>query len=170
MNLNSVPALSAAFAAFCSLVALIFTYIQLRQLRFAHEVDLIFEFERRFEAPEMLDARRLAAKALQNRTSTQEIDTVLDFFETLGILVRRHAVDEELAWNAFSYWVLRYAALMRDHIAARRKSESDDTYWKEFEILVQSLTRVETKKRALKSSPFFPSELLAKFLTEEAAD
>jgi hypothetical protein len=115
----------------------------------------------------MMKARKRVAKALQNHISTQEIDTVLDFFETLGILVRRHAVDDELAWNSFSYWVLRYAALTQDHIVARRKNESDETYWQEFEFLIKRFTEIEIKKRNLKFPPSFSKEQLDSFLQEE---
>jgi hypothetical protein len=82
-------------------------------------------------------------------------------------LVRRHAVDDELAWNSFSYWVLRYAALTQDHIVARRKNESDETYWQEFEFLIKRFTEIEIKKRNLKFPPSFSKEQLDSFLQEE---
>ena len=167
LDFNSITASAAAIAAVASLVALILTSFQLKQFRFAHGVDLIFELEDRFDAPEMMKARKRVAKALQNHISTQEMDTVLDFFETLGILVRRHAVDDELAWNSFSYWVLRYAALTQDHIVARRKKESDETYRQEFEFLIKRFTEIEIKKRNLKFPPSFSKEQLDSFLQEE---
>jgi len=111
MDFNSVAALSAAVAAFFSFVALVLTYFQLRQFRFAHSVDLVFDLEHRFDAPEMINDRKLAARALLAGICEQELEPVLDFFETLGVFVSRHAVDEELVWNSFSYWILRYAAL-----------------------------------------------------------
>lgn len=170
IDFNSITASAAAIAAVASLIALILTYFQLKQFRFAHGVDLIFELEDRFDAPEMMKARKVVAKALQKRTSVQEMDTVLDFFETLGILVRRHAVDKELAWNSFSYWVLRYAVFTRDHIDARRRAESDNTYWEEFEFLVDCFTQVETRKRHLKLPQSFSNVQLDKFLKEELSD
>jgi hypothetical protein len=163
MNFDTVAALSAAVAA---LVAA----FQLWQFRFAHGVDLIFNLEDRFDAPDLVNARKLAAKALQNHSSTEEIDTILDYFETLGILVRRHVVDDELAWNSFSHWVLRYAVLTKDHIEARRKTESDDTYWKDFEFLVKRLTKIEKKKRHLKFPPSYSEKQLDRFLKEEISE
>ena len=167
LDFNSITASAAAIAAVASLVALILTSFQLKQFRFAHGVDLIFELEDRFDAPEMMKARKRVAKALQNHISTQEMDTVLDFFETLGILVRRNAVDDELAWNYFSHWVLRYAALTKDHIEDRRKAESDETYWQDVEFLIERFTKIEKKKRNLKLPPFISPEQLDKFLAEE---
>jgi hypothetical protein len=170
MDFNSVAALSAAVAAFFSFVALVLTYFQIKQFRFAHSVDLVFDLEHRFDAPEMINDRKLAAKALLGGTCGQEIEPVLDFFETLGVFVRRNAVDEELVWNSFSYWVLRYAVLAHSQIEARRKEESDSTYWQEFESLVKRLTRIETKRRHLKSPPSFSKEQLKSFLIGEISD
>jgi len=45
--------------------------------------------------------------------------------------------------------------------------ESDQTYYQEFEYLVEQLARVEIKKRNLKSPPSFSPESLATFLEEE---
>jgi hypothetical protein len=163
MDFNTIAALSAAVAACVAA-------FQLRQFRFAHGVDLIFSLEDRFDAPDLVNARRVAARALQIGESTEEIDTVLDLFETLGILVRKHAIDDELAWNSFSHWVLRYAALTKDHIQARRKEESDDTYWQQFDLLVERLTKIEKKKRKLKLPPSYSEQHLDRFLLEEISD
>jgi hypothetical protein len=86
-----------SIAVIAALVALILTYFQLKQFRFAHGVDLIFDLDRQFQTPDLLNARRLSATALKNHESTEEIDEVLDFFESIGILVRRNAVDVEIA-------------------------------------------------------------------------
>lgn len=123
----------------------------------------------------MRAARSRAAKALIPKLAAQvdlstDLEPVLDFFETLGLLVRRRAVDEELAWNSFSYWLLRYAALAPDQIKARRRSESDWTYYEEFEHLAERLTQFEAGKRNLPERPALSKALLASFLTEEAAE
>jgi hypothetical protein len=162
LDFSSIPAIAA-------LVALILTLFQLKQFRFAHGVDLIFDLDRQFQTPDLLNARRLSATALHNHESTEEIDNILDFFETVGILVRRNAVDAEIAWSYFSYWVLRYADLTKDHIEDRRKAELDETYWQEFDLLVNRLTKIEIKKRHLKSLPRFSPEQIDKFLAEEIA-
>ncbi|MGD0548275.1 MAG: DUF4760 domain-containing protein [Terracidiphilus sp.] len=175
MDINSIAASAAAVAALASLVALILTCFQLKQFRFAHGVDLIFDLDHQFKAPDLLNARRLSATALQDHEPTEEIDEVLDFFETLGILVHRNAVDDELAWNYFSHWVFRYAALTKGHIETRRKDECDETYWQEFEFLVKRLTKYEKKCFILglhlpfhrNNPPSYTQEQLDKFLAQE---
>ena len=116
---------------------------------------------------EPVPKKEIPAKALKDGGNTADVEPVLDFFETVGVLLRRRAIDQELAWDSFSYWVLRYAVLAREQIQFRRKDESDETYYQEFEFLVKRLTQTEIDRRRLKSPPFFPTELLASFLEEE---
>jgi len=70
----------------------------------------------------------------------------------------------------FSYWVLRYDALARDQIIARRAEESDDTYYQGFDYLVKLLKQLDVKKRKLKSPPELTSKKLDEFLEEEIGD
>ena len=167
MSINVIVALSGALAAIAALVVAAVTCLQLKHSRFALGVDLILKLEASFDSPDMKTARSLAAKALKDGGNTADVEPVLDFFETVGVLLRRRAIDQELAWDSFSYWVLRYAVLAREQIQFRRKDESDETYYQEFEFLVKRLTQTEIDRRRLKSQPFFPTELLASFLEEE---
>ena len=118
----------------------------------------------------MLEARKLAAQAVRNQTSAKEVETILDFFEVIGILVRRRAVDKDLVWNSLSHWALRYAALASDQIDARRKAESDCTYYEEFDHLVKCMKEVESRRRHLKIPPSFSKEQLDTFISEEIGD
>ena len=166
--MNTVVAVSGALAAFAALLVAIITYKQLKHSRFALGADLILRLEASFfEAVEMKADRSRAASALKRGSDAGELEPVLDFFETVGLLVRREVVDKELAWNSFSYWVLRYAALAGNQIKVRRKKEHDPTYYQEFDFLVECLTQVEIEKRHLKSRPSFSKELLDGFLGEE---
>ena len=170
MDTNSVVAASGAIAAFAALIVASFNSLQLKQSQFALGVDIILKLEAAFDAPDMNEARIQAATALKADPNTADIEAVLDFFETVGVLLRRHAIDGEITWSSFSYWVLRYAALASDAIEARRKAEADDTYYEEFDFLVKSMTVFEIKKRRLKKPPFFPKAVLASFLEDEMAD
>jgi hypothetical protein len=170
VNIDSIVALSGAMAAVAALIVAVVTCLQLKHSRFALGVNIILKLEATFDAPEMSAARSLAATALKADPNTADIEPVLDFFETIGVLLRRRAIDEELVWSSFSYWVLRYAALARDQIHARRKAEADDTYYEEFDFLVKQMTALEVKKRRLKAPPFFSTASLAGFLNEEMVD
>jgi hypothetical protein len=118
----------------------------------------------------MLEARKSAVQALRNQTRTNELETILDFFEVLGVLVRKHAVDEYLVWNSFSYWILRYADLASDQIVERRNAESDPTDYEEFDRLVKCMKQIEIRERKLKVLPSFSREQLDTFVSEEIDD
>ena len=156
MDLSGAIALVTAIAA---LIVAIVTHGQLKHSRFALGVDLLLKLEAQFDQPEMKAARKSAAKALIPKLAAHEklvsadLEPVLDFFETLGLLVSQHAVDEELAWNSFSYWLLRYFDLAHDQIKARRTLESDWTYYENFERFAKRLAEVEATKRNLSYAP-----------------
>ncbi len=170
VDINSLVALSGTLAAVAALTVAAINYFQLKHSRFSLGVDLLLRLEATFDGPEMKAARSQAAKALKCGTETADLEPVLDFFETVGALVRRRALDPELAWSSFSYWVTCYAAIARDRIQARRSLESDHTYYEEFEFLAKRFTQVEIKKRHLKSPPSFSLESIEAFLEEETAD
>ncbi|HEY3136042.1 MAG TPA: hypothetical protein VGL29_08440 [Blastocatellia bacterium] len=173
MDLNGFIALVTALAA---LVVAVVTYLQLKHARFALGVDLLLKLEAQFDQPHMKVARSRAAKSLitklraREELLTTDLEPVLDFFETLGLLVRRQAVHEEVAWNSFSYWLERYATLGRDQIKARRRLESDWTYYENFEQLSNRFAVLDARKRKLKALPTLSDELLAKFLEEEVEE
>jgi hypothetical protein len=161
----------AIVAAITALVAVVVAWRQLRLFQFAHGVDLLFDLERRFfETPKMQIARRVAAESLKQKASSPEVEPVLDFFETLGILVRRHAIDAELAWSSFSHWVLRYSEVARGSIEARRRVEADATYYEEFDWLVRRFAKIDKRRRPLTSSPLFSKEQLDDFLDDETSE
>lgn len=163
----AVAAMASLFAAGASGVVGVLTFFQLKHARLSHGVNLITKFEEQFSDQTMLEARKLAAGKYLARNCTDEIDVILDFFETIGMFVRRGVVDKELVWNSFSYWILRYHALSRAHIRERRKEEDDATGWQEFIFLVKCMKKIEQKKRKLKSEPKFSREALDSFLRGE---
>lgn len=54
----------------------------------------------------LLSERRLLAQQLKVSAHHDDInERVLDFFEDLGMLIRRDYIDREMVWDAFSYYV-----------------------------------------------------------------
>jgi hypothetical protein len=158
MDRYNVIALLVAF------VALAITYFHLRHSRFALAVDIILKYEERFDEQGMRAARAAAAEALKAGTESPELEDVLGFFETIGLLVRRRAVTVEFASNTFAFWVLRYWQLAKSRVEARREAESDSTLFENVEYLVDRFKKVERRS----SSPTsFSDEQLSRFLEEE---
>ena len=94
------------------------------------------------------------------------MEDILDFFETLAMLVRKKALDPYMVWHTFDYWVERYYAIALPHIKARQQQEPG--VWEDLSWLIPKLEKLQ-EKRGLSASSFGP-ETLTEFLLEEAAE
>jgi len=166
MDIASTTGLLTALAA---LVLAAITRSQLKHSRFALGVDLVLSLEDRFDAPDFQRQRAKAAAALLNSADLDNVEPVLDFFETLGLLLRRRAVDPELVWSSFAHWILRYGALAQPTIQARRRRDADATYYSLFDELLHAMRHVEAKKRGLTTPPTFAGDQLSAFLRDEVS-
>jgi hypothetical protein len=126
---NAVAALAAVAAAVVAIGGLIF---ERRRYRSTQAIDLLLRFEDRFATPELRHARAEATRGLRRNDPTQS-DDVLDFFETVGLIVERHALDIELVWSSFDYWLRRYGILTARYVAESR--DTDRSIWRNFVTL-----------------------------------
>jgi hypothetical protein len=78
------------------------------QLSVAREqlrMQFFLELRKQFDGP-LVSERKLLAQKLKSGSTHEEItEPVLDFFEDLGMLVRRDYIDREMVWDTFSYYV-----------------------------------------------------------------
>jgi hypothetical protein len=112
--------------------------------------------------------RQEAAGALQipadQRTPDHEdhIEDLLDFFETLGLLTRRRALDKEMVWSTFFYWLYGYWLFSRAFVEAQRAqfpARYGDLVW-----LIRELTPIERHMRGALNDAEWNN-----FLAEESA-
>jgi hypothetical protein len=73
---------------------------QVRRARFNQSIDLLFRLEGDFFGPEKKLQRVKAARDLLAGQSL-EAEPILDFFETMALLLRRGALDKEIVWHTF---------------------------------------------------------------------
>ena len=149
-------------------LSVIILYVQLKRARFSQSVDLILKLEQRFNKDEdMIEARRKAAEALRvNPVSpSPDIEDVLDFFETLALLVRRKALDKEMVWHTFYYWMHRYWLLSKAYI--REKQESKPTFWEDYVRLEEQVIAIERKKSKSNADIDLPKDEPEEFIREE---
>lgn len=161
----------SAIAAFTGIVALIVTILlrlfESRRSRFSLGIELILKLDERFNSKELRDARRKAAKSLLNKDNTYAADDVLDFFEMIGILVRRGALDEKMVWHIFFAWLHQYCHSAKEHIEAER--QKDSTVWEDLVRLHDRLVKIEMRERRCRKSDIIPSEdSLKGFLKDES--
>jgi hypothetical protein len=100
----------------------------------------------------MVTYRRLVAeKRLKGTEYPDEVQHILDFFETIGLLVRRGYLDLDDVWNALSYWMLYAYADFRDDI--EQEQRDDRTYYTDFCSLIQNLQEIEKREGGTEGHP-----------------
>ena len=162
---NLVIAVATAAAA---LVAIIALWHQISRSRYTLQIDLLLKREELFEGKWMRALRRKAAESLLKRNAEDKNrDEVLEFFETLGYLTRRKALDKEAVWIVFFYWLHRYMYAAKDYVKADQKE--DPTTWDNAVWLHSCLEAMEKRKRQCSHAQIALSEDdLGEFLKEES--
>ncbi len=111
-------------------------------------LDNLWKFTDGWGTKEMRAARIAVANGLTNgnlQAVEDEIRDVLDFFETLGLLVRKGAVDIDVAWNGFAVWATSYWQSLSPWLGKKR--QGDETLWAEYERLQLLLIKTDAKQR-----------------------
>jgi hypothetical protein len=109
-------------------------------------------FTARFDSPAMQrDRKSLAEHFLSSRPEIPE--RVLDFFEDLGLFLRRGYLDEELAWDTFGFYAVRWWAVCRGYILEERRRQSDSTLFTDFEDLAKRFLTRDTKAGLTEATP-----------------
>ncbi|MGA2986050.1 MAG: hypothetical protein ABSG32_19775 [Terriglobia bacterium] len=115
-----VGIIAAIVGTLAAVAAALIAAYQVHLSRFSLGVDMTLRLDERFESPEFLKKRCAAAYAIR-RKSGSDIEDVLDFFESLGLLTRRRALDQGFVYSTFFYWLHGYASKCQDFIAEQRK-------------------------------------------------
>ena len=140
---------------------------QIHRARFNQSVDLLFRLENDFFGAAKKSQRVKASRDLQCG-KVSEAEPILDFFETMALLLRRGALDTEIVCHTFFYWIDNYYEACKDFIEERQKT--DPLVWKDLPPFVAKLRAFESKQLAGK--PHIPPtvERIAAFLAEEETE
>lgn len=112
-----------------------------QQAQIQHLLALVTEFD---HEPLATYRRGLAEKRLKGTDSDpMELDRLLDFFETIGLLVNRGYLNEEDVWTEFGHWILTVNgdSKMRANIDVEQKG--DPTEYAVYQSLVERLQRID---------------------------
>jgi hypothetical protein len=171
-TLDLLKTLAPWIAIVVSIIAIIVSIIallaQLKRSRFSQSVDLILKLEERFsDSKAMKEKRQLAGEALRSNPSSpsSDIEDVLDFFETLGLLVRRKALDEEMVWNTFYHWLHRYWLLCEPYITEKRRTKL--TLWGDYVNLEKRIVAIEWEKTKSRDDIDLSKQELDEFINDE---
>ena len=158
-----VPIVISAAGTIISLSA--FAY-QIHRARFNQSVDLLFRLENDFFGVSKRAQRALAARDL-SQGKPLEAEPILDFFETMALLLRRKALDAEMVAHTFSYWIENYYAAMQPYIVERQKR--DPLVWEDLHGMVRTVRSLK-EKRLGKPPATISAEQTAAFLAEEQTE
>ena len=111
-----------------------------RRERFKMGIDLILKLGEQFDSEEKRKSRSEGAKDLaQNDIArSMEVDDVLDFFEDVGFLLRRRAIDLEAVDTFFAYWLEAWWRATTRY----RSDKASPTTWKNVERMATKLEEV----------------------------
>src|SRR5437879_510480 len=151
----------ASFIVQCLLlVGLVWYTCETRQIRLNSQrevslimltmgVDALLRLDEVWQSPRLVKIRRKAAKALLEGNPNQSVDEVLDWFETVALLVRRGGFDEEFTWHTFYDWMVHYWCAAKDYI--HQEQEKDPTAWIDLSDLMPRLfaREIGNSKRTL---------------------
>ncbi len=143
---------------------------QLQMARADLKVRLQTTYEEKFDSLALVSERKkLAEQLLANAPHSDMQEAVLNFFESVDMLLRREYIDLDMAWSAFSFYALRWWSATKDYISEERRRENNDaTIFEEFEHLVDAMYEFENEKRHLSRAQLEPSkQVLQRFLEAE---
>jgi hypothetical protein len=125
----------------------LFVWYQAHLLRFSLQVQSLLALDHGFREPDMRKIRHRAAQWLLEKPRKgdgSEVDEVLDFLDSLGLLVKRGGLDPQMVWHSFFYWIDGYRNAARDIIAEEQRK--NPRVWEDLEHLYQRLHKVENEK------------------------
>jgi hypothetical protein len=85
--------------------------------------------------------KAVAEKRLRGTGYPTEAQYLLNFFETIGLLVRRGYLDADDVWSSFGYWMFNVYADFREDI--EQEQREDGSYYRDFCDLIEELTQIE---------------------------
>lgn len=127
-------------------------------------------FEDKFDSVTLINERKKLANQLLSGSPHADIkEPVMDFFESVGIMLRKGYLEKELVWAGFSYFTYRWWSTCKDYITKERElKKNDKTIFEDFQYLVDELYEFECKKRLMSRAELEPSvSELQDFLNEE---
>jgi hypothetical protein len=134
-----------AVIAVTGVCALIYAHRQLKQAREAEKVKHLVDFIREFEREPMAGCRRkVAEKRVRGTAYPPEAQNILNFFETIGLLVRRGYLDVYDVWSSFGYWMFNIYADFREDI--EQEQREDRSYYRDSTDLLQKLQEIEQEE------------------------
>ena len=145
MDWAAVTAGATAGAAIAALTAALVTWRvgnnQVRSATIANGVNLAIQIRAHVNSAEFRGARFRAAGALLAAEYTSHVVYVLDELETVGLLINKGVLDQEIVWTMLSALVINYVAAARPFIEVDRRR--NPTLWTNLLSLDAQMIEIE---------------------------
>jgi hypothetical protein len=159
INWTALTALAATVAALAALATAAAVYRQVRsegqRAQMRAGLESLWHFAAEWDDAGMVDARSQAAAALLAGRPAREVDSVLDFFDEIALLVNRGVLDEELVWYEFYWPMANYWLASQEYVDRTRAA--DPGAWAELGQVMPRLTTTEAGRRKRSSGTVEPT-------------
>jgi len=168
---NAISAWAALLAALAAIYAI---WIEGKRSRFAHGLDILARLSDKFRGEDMVSVRRSYASLMLDSTKIEAQDKkndledeILDHFQEVSLLTRRHILDSDLTWAEYGYWFRHYYPLLKNRIKSFREKE-DPSGWEDVDWLHCRFQKKDFYTKACTNGEQIPQDKLTDFLNYEA--
>ena len=156
--------LASLFSMLAVLIAIIALVVEGKRERFALQADHLLRLDEKLHSPGSRSLRRAAARKLsRNKKPNYELEEVLEHLSTIAFFFQRKAIDSDLTFKQFSYWLVRYWLCGRGYVLEVSRKYDPQSY-ATLEQVADQFIRDELKG----GHPPFDEALLQAFLQEES--
>lgn len=161
-NINDWASLFSIIAVLITLIAFI---IESRSGRLALQTDLLLRLDEKLHSSEMMQLRSKASqKLLSGINPNHEVEQLLEHLSTIAFLYERRAIDADLTYKQFSYWINRYWLCAKDYVVSESR-KYDPLSHATLERVAKKFISIEKKD----GYPDYCDEILLAFLNDEIA-
>jgi hypothetical protein len=158
---NSFIATMVSMAAL--IVTIIALVLEIRGQRLALQINILLDLSKQLDSAQMRFYRKKASIGLlKKKPVNDELSDVLGFLSTVAVLYERKAIDNDLTYREFSYWMISYWFCSQEYVKNERAVIPN--LWVTLEKAVQNMLSLE--KKAARFT--YDNNVLEKFLKEES--
>ncbi|HEX8131732.1 MAG TPA: hypothetical protein VF527_21735 [Pyrinomonadaceae bacterium] len=129
-------------------LTLFFIYRQIKLQGYGNMLSSLNALQERWRAETLRNARRLVCESYQQKTN--EINEpellVAGFFEELGLYLKKKALETDLVWELYSFWIENYWRMLEPSILATRSKATDDSWFSNFQYLYEQMAVYSKQK------------------------
>ena len=108
-------------------------------------------------ASERIDQQQQVLRPLDPDDAPDEMYDVMNFFETMGLLVNRGYLDKKDVWNEFGWWLFHFYADARPVVESEQKD--DPAAFSNFSRLMRELEEIDQQESGGKLLHLSPDDI-----------